>query len=182
VIGAFLPMPDVAAIIASHLAAQRGCRAVVVGGSALGIHVPALSRGARLEMAVDAVPRKADLARVMAVLGYRPRAGAFTHTESRWEVLLREMDQWPLETVTIDTRYGPVTTVALLPALAEQLRRFAEDNDNRALMLAIAAARARAFDVDADALADAAAIATGDVLVVQRLVFALGEVRAAISR
>ncbi len=145
-----LTLLEVAAIVAAQLRAHK-VEVVVVGGSAITAHVPAVYTSADIDFAVTSGDDRRAITRALSELGFRQEGRIFVHPETAYTVDFVAgvpfIDREPVtEFAEMHTAVGPVRVLHFEDAVADRIAAFLHWSDSQSLDVAeraVTAARDR---------------------------------------
>ena len=174
-----LTLAEIAAVVYRHLR-EVGVEAVVVGGSSITIHVPAVYTSADIDLALISGFNRSKVAKTLERLGFHERGRDFVHPGVPYTIdLVAEtpyIDQRAIKDfATVHTSEGPVRTYYIEDAAADRIAAWVYWSDSESLDVAERALSAAAKNVERDRLAAALdAIEAGDRSSKDRLNLARG--------
>lgn len=154
---------------------DAGIESVVVGGSSVTIHVPAVYTSDDIDLALISGFNRSKAARALGELGFRESGRDFVHPQTPYTIdLVAEtpyVDQRPIrEFCTVRTPAGPVQTYYVEDAIADRVAAWVHWSDSESLAVAEKALAASQTTVDAGRLAAAVSgLEPGDRPSVERL-------------
>lgn len=145
-----MSLVEVAAAVATHLK-TRDIEVVVVGGSAITSHVPAVYTSMDIDLAVTSGIDRRKIGRALDELGFKQRGRVFVHPDTKYELDIVAdrpyIEQQPIfEFAEIQTPAGGVRVLHLEDAIADRIGAFVQWSDSESLDVAersTAAARDR---------------------------------------
>lgn len=131
---------EVAAAVAEHLK-SHGIDVVVVGGSAITSHVPAVYTSMDVDFALTSDADRRRISAALKELGFEPKGQVFVHPDTKYTVdFVAESPQIDLEPVfdfaEIQTSYGSFRVLKLEDAIADRVAAFLHWSDSQALDVA----------------------------------------------
>jgi len=169
-----LTLPEVAAIVYQRLR-EVGVESVVVGGSSVTIHVPAVYTSADIDLALISGFNRLKVARGLGEIGFHESGRDFVHPETPYTIdLVAEtpyVDQRPIrEFCTVKTTTGLVRTYCIEDAIADRIAAWVHWSDSESLDVAERAVAASREAIRAERLTFALnALETGDRRGTERL-------------
>jgi len=162
-----LTLAEIGAVVCRRLS-DAGVEAVVVGGSSVTIHVPAVYTSNDIDLALISGFNRNKAAKALKELGFRESGRDFVHPDSPYAIdLVAEIpyvDQRPIrDFCTVTTPAGPVRTYYLEDAIADRIAAWVHWSDSQSLKVAESALAASHEKIGGDRLSAAiAAIEAGD--------------------
>lgn len=157
---------------------QSGIRVCVVGGSAITLHSPDVYTSHDIDLAVlTGIDRRA-IETALSGLGYSREGRSYVHPRSSFTIDIVADTPYiadrPIKTYAeVETKLGPVRTLAIEDALADRIAAFLFWNDSQSLDVAERVCADRARDVRWHRLIDAFdALGATDTISAQKLAFA----------
>jgi hypothetical protein len=176
-----LTLAELGAVIYGCLR-NAGVEAIVVGGSAITIHVPAVYTSNDIDLALISGFNRNKVVKALEGLGFRESGRDFAHPETPYTIdLVAEtpyVDRRPiLEFCTVETSAGPVRTYYIEDAIADRIAAWVHWSDSQSLRVAERALTASKDTIRTDRLSAAiGAIESGDPRSSQRLELARGRI------
>jgi hypothetical protein len=133
-------LTEIAGLVCKHLRVH-GMEAVVVGGSAITVHVPHVYTSHDIDIAVINGARRRRLQKALEEIGFHTADRIFAHSDTPYTVdFVAEtpyIDQHAITNfVEIQTTFGNVRTYHLEDALADRIAAFVHWNDGESLAVA----------------------------------------------
>jgi hypothetical protein len=135
-----MSLVEVAAAVAAHLRTQ-GTEVVIVGGSAITAHVPAVYTSMDIDFAVTAGDVRTTIVRALSELGFQQRGRIFVHSDTVYTLdFVPDTPHIDREAVhnfaQIQTPVGPVRALHLEDAITDRIAAFLHWSDSEALDVA----------------------------------------------
>jgi hypothetical protein len=145
-----MSLVEVAAAVATHLL-SHGVKVVIVGGSAITAHVPAVYTSRDIDFAVTSGSDHHTIVRVLSELDFRQQGRIFVHPDTLYTLDFvpdpPHIDRQPVyDFAEIRTSVGSVPTLRLEDAIADRVAAFLHWSDSESLDVAersVSAARER---------------------------------------
>jgi hypothetical protein len=145
-----MSLVEVAAAVGTHLRTY-GIEVVVVGGSAITSHVPAVYTSMDIDFAVTSGADRRTIVRALSDLGFRQQGRVFVHPQTVYTLDFvadsPHIDREPVyDFAEIHTSVGTVQALRLEDAIADRVAAFLHWSDSESLDVAersISAARER---------------------------------------
>lgn len=160
-------LSEVAAIVYRCLR-ESGIEAVVVGGSAITVHVPDVYTSSDIDLALISGFNRSRAARALEDLGFQERGRDFVHPKSAFSIDLVAqtpyIDQRPIrEFCTLETNAGPLRAYYLEDAIGDRVSAWVHWSDSESLKVAERALEPTRNRIDRKRLVTALdSIETGD--------------------
>lgn len=135
-----MPLVEVAAAVATHLR-THGTEVVIVGGSAITAHVPAVYTSMDIDFAVTAGDVRTTIVRALNELGFQQRGRIFVHPDTVYTLDFvpdtPHIDREPVcDFAEIHTPAGPVRALRLEDAITDRIAAFLHWSDSESLDVA----------------------------------------------
>jgi len=139
-----MSLVEVAALVAAHLKTY-GIEVVVVGGSAITCHVPAVYTSMDIDFAVTSGIDRRRITRALHELGFELRGRVFVHPDTMYPLDFVAdrpyVEQDPIyDFAAIHTPTGTVQVLRLEDAIADRIAAFLHWSDSESLEVAVRAA------------------------------------------
>jgi hypothetical protein len=135
-----MSLVEVAAAVAAHLR-THGVEVVIVGGSAITAHVPAVYTSKDIDFAVTSGPDRRTIVRALSEVGFLQQGRIFVHPDTVYTLDFvpdtPHIDREPVyDFAEIRTSVGSVSALRLEDAIADRVAAFLHWSDSESLDVA----------------------------------------------